>query len=141
MSKAKTAFGIIAFVALSLPLHAFGQASQAFGANDIARIAQTSRDNAARFNRDFRGRSFKAKLPVNHISENFLFSDRYTATFGTSRFGDNVTCDVKDRPTIDRMMDWDRGQMVTISGTIRTTVMGDILLDDCQYIPHAGEKG
>jgi len=141
MSKARAAFSIIAFAALSVSPQAFGQTSQVFGANDITRIAQTSRDNAARFNRDFRGRSFEAKLPVNSISENFIFLDRYTATFGTSRFGGNVTCDVKDRPTINRMMDWDRGQMVTISGTIRTAVMGDILLDDCQYIPHAGEKG
>jgi hypothetical protein len=140
MSKAMTAVSMIAFAALSVSPQALGQTSQVFGADDIARIAQTSRDNAARFNRDFRGKSFKAKLPVRSISENFLISDRYTATFGNNPFGGNVTCDVKDRPTINLMMDWDRGQIVTISGTIRSTMMGDIRLDDCRYVPHPGEK-
>ena len=79
-------------------------------------------------------------MPVNSFSENFLISDRYTATFGNNLLGDNVTCDVKDRSTIDLMMDWDKGQMVTVFGTIRDTLMGDIMLDNCQYIPHPGQK-
>jgi len=141
MSKTKTAFSIVAFAALSVSPQVLGQTSQVFGVDDIARIAQTSRDNAARFNRDFRGQTFKGKLPVRSISENFLIPERYTATFGKNLFGGNITCDVKDRPTINLMMDWDRGQMVTISGTISGTTMGDIRLDDCRYVPHPGEKG
>ena len=141
MSKTKTAISIIAFAALSVPLQVLGQTSQVFGAKDIAGIVKTSRDNAARFKRDYKGKPFKAKLPVNSISESFFTSDQYSATFGTGTFSGNVTCKVKDRPTINLMMDWDRGQMVTISGTISGTVLGDIRLDDCRYVPHPGEKG
>lgn len=63
------------------------------------------------------------------------------ATFGNNTFSGNVICHVKDRPTIDQMMDWDKGQMVTVSGSIDHTTLGDLVLNNCAYTPHPGQKG
>jgi hypothetical protein len=119
----------LGLVLLGLSSSALGQTS--FGAKDIEAITKTSRSNDIRFKRDYKGKPFKATLPVNTISEHFLWSNRYTATFGNGRLSGNVSCDVKDKATIEQMMDWDEGQMVTVSGTIYDTTLGDIDLKDC----------
>jgi hypothetical protein len=122
---------------LSLSSQALGQTSQQtpFGAKDIETITKTAKSNQMRFKRDYKGKLFEATLPVNRISENFLSKDRYTATFGRNTFSNNVDCEVADQKTIELMMDWDEGQMVTVSGTIDDTIMGDIRLKGCQYDP------
>jgi len=106
------------------------------GEKDIETIIKTAQSNEIRFKRDFKGRPFKATLPVNRISENYFTEDRYTATFGNNLFSNNVTCEVKDRHTIDLMMDWDKGQIVAVAGNIGNARFGDIELKDCQYDPN-----
>ena len=86
---------------------------------DIPAITNTSKSNEIRFKRDYKGKPFQGTLPVNKISENYFLKDRYTATFGKNILGNNVTCKVTDKQTIDMMMDWDKGQMVTVSGNNR----------------------
>jgi hypothetical protein len=140
MGKAGTALGIILLATLSLSSEGLGQASGPFGAKDIEAITKTSRTNDIRFKRDYKGKPFKATLPVNTISEHFLWSNRYTATFGRGQFSGNVSCDVKDKATIGLMMDWDEGQMVTVSGTIDDTTLGNIDLKDCTLDPSPGTK-
>jgi hypothetical protein len=131
---------VIGLVLFGLPFQALGQATQPFGAKDIQTITKTAKSNEIRFKRDYKGKPFTANLPVNRISENFLFKDRYTATFGSNMLGNNVTCEVRDQPTIELMMDWDKGQKVTVSGTIDDTLLGDIKLKDCQYDPNPTKK-
>jgi hypothetical protein len=137
MGKAGGILGL-GFVLLGLSSPALGQ--QSFGAKDIATITKTSWSNEMRFKRDYKDKPFQAALPVNRISENFLLKDRYTATFGKNIIGNNVTCYVSDKPTIELMMDWDEGQMVTVSGTIDDTILGDIELKDCKYDPNPRAK-
>lgn len=143
MPKASTHAYLSTAIAISLvglSPHAFGQDTPPLGAKDIERITKTSQTNDIRFNRDYKGKSFQATLPVNQIAENFLISDRYTATFGKNLFTNNVTCDVSDRTTIDQMMDWEKGQMVKVSGTIKKTLMGNIALENCQFEPPPKKK-
>ena len=41
---------------------------------------------------------------------------------------------------IELMMDSDKGQMVTVSGTIDDTLLGNIQLKNCKYDPDPGTK-
>jgi hypothetical protein len=127
----------------SFPSQAPGQTSQpnSYGTKDIIHIVNTSRSHAILFNRNYKGKLFKATLPVNKISENHLLRDQYTARFGGQFSIHNVICVVSNKATIDMIMHWRMGQTVTVSGIIDTTVVGDLKLKDCQYVPSARTSG
>jgi hypothetical protein len=44
----------------------------------------------------------------------------------------------EEERAIELMMDWDKGQMVTVSETIDDTLLGDIQLKNCKYDPDPG---
>jgi hypothetical protein len=88
-------------------------------------IVDDSRNNEPRFNRDFKGKPFGDVLVFQSISQTLWY---WQAHF------EGAYCFV-DEKTAKSMIDWNRGQQVAVSGTIKTTMFGDIQLDNCQFKP------
>jgi uncharacterized ubiquitin-like protein YukD len=126
----------ICLTLFSFSSQARGQTSQpiSYAAKDIIHIVNTSRSHAILFNRNYKGKFFKATLPVRRISENHLPQGQYTVRFGGQFSIHNIICVVGDKATIDMMMHWRMGQTVRVSGIIDTTIVGDLKLKDCQYV-------
>jgi hypothetical protein len=107
--------------------------ARTYGPGDVALIAETSKSNEMRFNRDYKGQNFVGTLPLARISEDPFVKGNFRVEFGAGGFGNNVDCKVQDQRTVDVMIDWNKGQSVTVSGVIADTLMGDIQLSDCKY--------
>lgn len=98
----------------------------AFSSRDIVSIVETSRGNEIRFARDFKGRSFGADGAFKSASESFM-GGGYTVTVDTD--GGSVLCELSDPAMLNAAVEWNRGQPVSVSGSIRTTIIGTLVLD------------
>jgi hypothetical protein len=103
-----------------------------YGVSDLSHIVADSRGNELRFNRDFKDRTFDGVVAFKSVATASLFSStKYRVSFGEIRNG--VDCTVSDKATLDRIIDWQNGRPVHVKGTINTTLMGDVQLDDCTF--------
>lgn len=98
----------------------------AFSSRDIASIVETSRGNEIRFARDFKGKSFGADGAFKSASESLL-GGGYTVMVDTD--GGSVLCELSDPALLNAAVEWNRGQSVSVSGSIRTTTIGALVLD------------
>jgi hypothetical protein len=111
-----------------------GQAlGQTLGKDDIALMVKTSQSNDLRFKRDYTGKPFSTILPMRVISENPFSRGNYRITFGEATFFGNVNCEVSDKVDLDQMVEWNRGDLIEVSGTVKGTLAGDLQLDACKY--------
>ena len=108
------------------------QEPEPFGAKDMETISKTYLYNRIRFDRYFKGRAFQAILPIHRIQADS--DDRIVVELGPDTKA-NVNCVVTDPPTIKTVTEWDTGQMVKVSGKIRSVFFDRIRLDNCQYVP------
>jgi hypothetical protein len=119
-------------LAVSDPARAQVSASATYGVSDLSHIVADSRGNELRFNRDFKDRTFDGVVAFKSVAAASLFSStKYRVSFGEIRNG--VDCTVSDKATLDRIIDWQNGRPVHVKGTINTTLMGDVQLDDCTF--------
>jgi hypothetical protein len=84
-----------------------------------------SRSNQVRFNRDYKGKIFQDTLTLKSITETPRGSG-YDVSF------DGADCRVTATDA-QRMIDWNKGQQVRVTGSIRTTASGDLQLDACSF--------
>lgn len=87
---------------------------------------ETSRGNEMRFVRDFKGRQFGADGIFKSASQS-LMGGGYTLTVDTD--DGSVVCEISDPTMINAAVDWNRGQSVFVSGSIRTTIIGNLVLE------------
>lgn len=66
--------------------------------SDLSKIVAT---NAARFERDYQGEAFAARLPFNNLSRAY-FSKHVLADFGAGGMLPNVQCRVFDEKVVQR---------------------------------------
>jgi hypothetical protein len=108
------------------------------GLAELRRIANTYCNNEIRFKRDYAGRKFEAVMPFNNASKQlFGLLPGYMLTFGPGGMsGGNVVCSIDDEPTIQRVIEWNKGRKAVIRGSIRdVNFMGDLHLGaDCTTI-------
>ena len=122
-----TNFILLAFITLG---SAFGQT---LTNNDMGKMHQTYEANQARFKRDYVGKVFTARLPLFSVTEDMFFKNSYRIGLGNmSSFTSEVDCVVSDRATVEKIMNWDKGNMITITGTVSDHIMGSIILEKCQ---------
>jgi hypothetical protein len=119
----------IIFLLCFLPCLAF---AQGLSNDDIAPMHETYKANQARFKRDYVGKSFKAKLPLSRITESLINKGSYRISLGNSSIFSDVDCVVSDKPNVDKVMDWNTGDLITVSGRVTDHVVGSIILEPCQ---------
>ena len=102
-----------------------------FGAKDIQRAIDTYRQNEMRFQRDFVGRSIEFVWVFDKASSRF-FGNGYRVSFGNGGFNGGVDCIVSDQETLDKIVEWNKGQRAFVSGTIDDVSVGDLKLKNCK---------
>jgi len=102
----------------------------AFSASDMAKIAETSRTNEIRFNRDYKGRDFHAVLIFDRVSESTFTKGQYMVAL-KSATGKQADCKISNPAVVNTVVDWNKGQNVEVSGVINDTVLGDLQLSNC----------
>ena len=97
-----------------------------FGPSDLGKIVDTARHQEARFNRDYKGKTFAATGQVKSISEGWFGSYNVAVSVAGNEVNCWIKTDAKD------LADMDTGKRVQINGEIRDTVFGDLQVDDCR---------
>jgi len=117
-------------VAAALALVATVAQAADYGPTDIQRAIDTYKQNEIRFGRDFAGKTISFTWTF-HKARSRMFSNGYVVEFGNGGFSDGVSCDVSDQGTIDTVIEWNKGQRVSVVGTIYDVTMGTLQLKEC----------
>jgi pyruvate/2-oxoglutarate dehydrogenase complex dihydrolipoamide acyltransferase (E2) component len=107
-------------------------AEEALGADSLSKIVDTYRQNEIRFKRDYVGKQFDDVLPFRSAKAKIFSEDQYTVGFGKGMFVSDIDCTVSDKATMDRVIDWNKGDRIRIRGVIKDVTMGSVQLDRCQ---------
>jgi hypothetical protein len=108
-----------------------GNASAAeLGPEDIQRAISTYKQNEARFNRDFAGKSISFSWSLDKVSKGIIGGEYYV-TLGN----DTVKCDLKDPETLSKAMEWNPGQKLSVEGTVEDVWFGTLHLKGCKLAP------
>ena len=119
----------IHFLVYLMPCFAF---AQALSNSDINRMHETYEANQARFKRDYVGKTLNANLPLSRVTETLFNKNSYRISLGNRRIFSDVDCVVSDKPTVDKIMNWNKGDLITVSGRVSDHVMGSIILEPCE---------
>ncbi len=101
-----------------------------FDKGDLPKIMETFRAHTARFERDYRGEIFAARMPFDRLDRTLIGQD-LIATFGEGIFLPDVQCRNIDRRMLDRSIDADTGQSFYVRGRVIGTFAGVLHLDGC----------
>jgi hypothetical protein len=127
-------FGLAAAIAMfgygggnsaSAPVRAVAERAVDFTAKDITAMVQTSRDNEVRFNRDYKNKVFSDVLTFKSVNER-TFTSGYQVQFS----GAYCFIDRHDAAA-QRLIEWNKGHSARVTGVIRTTMFGDVALENC----------
>ncbi|MEE4208741.1 MAG: hypothetical protein V2I43_05700 [Parvularcula sp.] len=102
-----------------------------FGAADVEAISEASRGNEARFDRDYRARTFYDCMFFHSLERKVLGEGWDLRMADTqSAWMPDVTCSLNDRAA-GALVNVNRGEIIHVRGTIDTTVIGTVLLKNC----------
>jgi hypothetical protein len=107
-----------------------------YGADQLDEIVSAARNNEIHFQRAFVGKGFQAvgRFTGSHKE---LSGDKFMIEVRTAK--GEVDCITSDKAVLDVAEATRDGQQITIAGSIKDTVLGDLLLDEgCQVTPLSG---
>ena len=121
----RTLLGAVALIAVAIPATA-----QTYGSKDLAAIKDAAANNEARFNRDYKGKTFTARLRFKGTSSGWHQRDVF--------FVEGVRCNQYKTPDegkalIAKTIDYKSGQPLQVTGTIDDTFLGELLLNACTW--------
>lgn len=99
--------------------------------HDVAMIIDTYKKNEIRFVRDVRGKEFDDDVQFVNARQNLIETGSFTLTFGPGTFSGNVTCKTSEQSAINTIADWNKGDIVHLSGNVSDVTFGDVQLKDC----------
>jgi hypothetical protein len=62
-------------------------------------------------------------------------------SFGTLPFRGSVERSISHPKVLNAVVEWRPGVLVSVRGIVRTTMMGDVVLDNCQFAPQGTVVG
>lgn len=114
-------------VACTVLMFSTGVSHAQLSGKDSSEIVNTSRNNELKFNRDYKGKTFSDVLSFKSASES-IFGSSWSVLFGA------VTCSgITDQSVLNEIIDWNKGEKVSVTGTVYNTILGTILLDNCRF--------
>src|SRR5262249_5191319 len=91
------------------------------------------KNNKLRFNRDYKGKTIAFSWLFEEVSGK-SYSDGYRVKFGPGGlFSDGVVCYVLDQAVLNKIVEWNKGQKISVSGTIDDISFGNLELKNCQF--------
>lgn len=103
-----------------------------FGKSDIAAIAEASRGNEARFDRDYKSRTFYDCMHFDGLEREIIGAGWRLRLKASSRsWMADAVCLIEDS-TARTLVDLNEGEMIHIQGTIQTTSIGTLQLKSCR---------
>ena len=121
------------FVAAAFLGFSASAAAEPLGMQHLTSMHETYKANQIRFKRDFVGRQFSGRIAFRTVRESIFDDGEYTVEFGTGGFTSDIDCKISDPSVIDRIVEWNKGDMVTVSGVVRDSLMGSIQLSECRF--------
>jgi hypothetical protein len=100
---------------------------------DLTAMHDTYKANQIRFKRDYAGRQFVGRIQFRTVRESIFGDGEYTVEFGTGGFTSDLDCKVSDPAVLDTIIDWNKGDMITVSGVVKDSMMGSIQLGECSF--------
>ena len=104
------------------------QAETIFGDADLPAMHAAFVANEARFIRDYRGRTFKAKMPLHSVKEDAASRGHFFVAYGAA--GDLI-CQVDREPQVALVAAKSKGDVLSVRGTIQGQASGSVVLSDC----------
>ena len=98
----------------------------AFGAAHVGTIIETSQTNDARFARDYKGQSYRSQGIFTGLRDGYFGEKQLLAEVN----GYLLQCFGR-ASLANTAINWQVGDMITIVGTIDTTLLGTLLLGSC----------
>lgn len=108
-----------------------GLGGRNLNSKDLPNIVSTYHENEMRFKRDFVGKRFLDALPFRSATENMFLKGMYTVGFGTGKLVSDVDCTITSTAAIDRIADWNKGDLIHIEGIVTDVTMESVKLDPC----------
>jgi hypothetical protein len=102
------------------------------GAKDIQRAVDTYKQNELRFVRDFKGKPIAFNWVFNSVSAENWFGHGHRVSIGNGSFSDGVDCYISDQATLDKIVEWNKGQKVYVTGIVDDVSVGDLKLSQCK---------
>jgi len=121
---------LLAFVAVTIAAASNASAAD-YGPADIEKAIGTYKANEVRFARDYAGKSI-AFTWTFHNARARLFGGGYRVNIGNGGIGGNVDCTVTDQTLLDKIVEWNKGQRIQVSGIIDDVTFGDLQLKQCK---------
>jgi hypothetical protein len=100
-------------------------------ASNLPALVDASRNNAARFNRDYAGKPFRSD-GFFEVSNNIFGTATAWITFSNNG---EVSCQLDNMATVSFVADLTKGQPVSVSGTVDHTTLGTLFLHNCLVAP------
>jgi hypothetical protein len=110
-----------------------------YGPDDIGRAIETGKQNEIRFTRDFANRTIGFVWTFDHATSSF--GGGYNVEFGNGGMFGNVICEVSEQSTLNRVVEWNKGQRASVTGIIDRASFGDLYLRNCKIEAVQEEHG
>jgi hypothetical protein len=108
--------------------------AQSISPEHLPTILETYAANQARFTVNYRGKKFSGQMMLSDVVENPIFKNHFSVQFDVN--GQEVDCsDIQDKGVIKRIVNWDKGQQIIVTGTIQDVTLGDLQLSNCEFVP------
>jgi hypothetical protein len=116
----------------ALSIASAGPASaQVVKSRDLASVAEASKQNEARFERDYKGRTFEDRISFAGMEKPMFGGVGYDVRLGTSGFLHAAQCRISDQATIDFLTDRNLGDLLAVRGVVERTIMGVVMMENC----------
>lgn len=125
----------ILLAGLAAAMFAGAASAQALKVEDLPAVVDASRNNEARFERDYKGRIFEDIIDFAGMERPTLGGDGYNVRLGNRSFLYDAQCRITDRATVDRLIDKNVGDLLKVKGIIERTAMGVVILRLCVIYP------
>lgn len=108
--------------------------AESLGIGDLESMHSTYKANQIRFKRDYVGKSFVGRIAFRTVRESMFNDGEYTVEFGNGGFTSDVDCKVSDPSVIDKIVEWNKGDVINVSGVVADSLMGSIQLSGCSFV-------
>ena len=127
----KTTLKITLLAIAAVVLAAAARAGGPLGIDDLPKIYDTYASNEAKFNSIYAGEFFEAASTFHSASTSWLSGKTLHVRLGEGAFLGDVKCDVSGDAGIAMIAKLDKGDIVSVRGTIKDSTMGTIGLVNC----------